>query len=98
MQAEQRLELLDRSAIRVDDVDPRHPVGLCEFAATADRDVLFLEKFGRRVGDDLDADHRAANFPGRIKPLCARSMRKLEMPFVPCGGRWTDGGRGRKTR
>src|SRR6266571_8481050 len=33
MQTEQRLELLDRSAVRVDDVDPSHLVGLGEFAA-----------------------------------------------------------------
>src|SRR5438445_11515749 len=98
MQTEQRLELLDRSAIRVYDVDPRHLVGLGEFAAAADRDVGFLEKLGRRVGDDLNADHRAANLPGRIKPLCVRPMRKLQMPSIPCGRRWTDEGRAPQRR
>src|SRR6266581_4055231 len=63
MQTEQRLELLDRSAIRVYDVDPRHLVGLGELRATSERDVGFLENLRRRVGDEgrqepLVSDHR----------------------------------------
>src|SRR5207249_4174054 len=98
MQAEYRLELLDRSAVGIQDIDAGYLVGLDEFAAAADSDVLLLEKFGRRVGDDLDADHRAANFAGRIKLLCVRPMRKLQMPPVPCGRRWTHEGRAPQRR
>ena len=66
MEAEDLLEGLDGRPIRVDDVHPRYGMGIQELAAPVDRDVVFLEKLGRRVGDDLNADHRAANPPEAI--------------------------------
>ena len=61
VKAEDLLKGLNGRPIRVDDVHPRDRMGIQEFSAPVDRDVVFLEKLGRRVGDDLNADHRAAN-------------------------------------
>ena len=58
---EQRPEFLERALVRVDHVHPGDRVLLGEIAAPSDGHILLLEKIGRRVGEDLDADHRAAN-------------------------------------
>ncbi len=58
---EQRPEFLERALVRVDDVHPGDRVLLGEIAAPSDGHLLLFEKIGRRVSEDLDADHRGAN-------------------------------------
>jgi len=41
-------------------------MGVEEFSGAVVRDVVVLEKLGRRVGDDVNADNRAANPPEAI--------------------------------
>src|SRR5207245_10845714 len=71
VEPEERLEFVERPLVRIDDVHPCDGVFLDEFPTPADRGVWLLEEIGRRVGDDLDADHCAANLAEPIKPLCA---------------------------
>src|SRR5437899_8786864 len=71
VEPEERLEFVDRPLVRIGDVHPCDGVFLDEFPTPADRGVWLLEEIGRRVGDDLDPDHCAANLAEPIKPLCA---------------------------
>ncbi|OGS60266.1 MAG: hypothetical protein A3K59_10360 [Euryarchaeota archaeon RBG_19FT_COMBO_69_17] len=66
MEPEEGLEFLEGPAVRVHDVDPDHAVLLDELPAASDGHVVLFEKVRRRVGHDLNADHRGATLPGPI--------------------------------
>src|SRR5439155_19106233 len=62
---------VERPFVRIDDVHPGDGVFLDEFPTPANRGVWLLEEIGRRIGDDLDADHAPRTSQSPLNP-CAR--------------------------
>src|SRR2546422_6472382 len=89
VESEERLELVERPLVRIDDVHPGDGVFLDEFPTPADRGVWLLEEIGRRVGDDLDADHAPRTSQSPLNPCARRRCGNSKWPpfLADDGGR-----------
>src|SRR2546427_3121552 len=80
VESEERLELVERPLVRIDDVHPGDGVFLDEFPTPADRGVWLLDEIGRRVGDDLDADHAPRTSQSPLNPCARRRCGNSKWP------------------
>src|SRR5947208_10922470 len=80
LESEERLELVERPLVWIDDVHPGDGVFLDEFPTPADRGVWLLEEIGRRVGDDLDADHAPRTSQSPLNPCARRRCGNSKWP------------------
>src|SRR5256712_10407902 len=89
VESEERLELVERPLVRIDDVHPGDGVLLDEFPTPTDRGVWLLQEIGRRIGDDLDADHAPRTSQSPLNPCARRRCGNSKWPpfLADVGGR-----------
>src|SRR2546422_974416 len=80
VESEERLEFVERPFVRIHDVHPGDGVFLDEFPTPADRGVWLLEEIGRRIGDDLDADHAPRTSQSPLNPCARRRCGNSKWP------------------